>query len=117
MLKMDLEYNKGIFFIRLKGDLVRRNNYKINNYIVPLLTKHKIKYVIYNLRDLKSIDESGIDAILNTKCKIKNNKGIIYLCEVSDEISLKIKRLKLKQVGEEKTALKKLEVETWTMKK
>lgn len=111
MLKLDLEYYKGILFIRLKGNLVRRTNYKINNYIVPLLVKHKIKYVIYNLKNLKGIDESGTDAILNTKCKIRNNKGRIYVCEVRDEISSKIKRLKIKQVGEEKTALKKLEVE------
>ena len=117
MLKMDLEYHKGILFIRLKGNLVRKTNYKINNYIVPVIVKHKIKYVIYNLKDLKSIDESGIDAILNTKCKIRKNKGIIYLCNVSNEISLKVKRLKLKQVRDEKTALNKIEVEMWTMKK
>lgn len=110
MLKMDLEYKSGILFIRLKGDLKRNVNYKLNNYIVPVLIKHKIKYLIYNLKNLKSIDESGIDAILNTKCKIKKNKGIIYLCETNEEIKERIKRLKIKNFRDEQTALKKLEV-------
>lgn len=110
MLKMDLEYKSGVLFIRLEGNLIRKTNYKINNYILPVIIKHHIKYVIYNLKNLKNIDESGIDAILNTKCKIKKNRGIIYLCEVSDIISSKIKRLKIKQLSDEMTALKKLEV-------
>lgn len=110
MLKMDLEYEGGILFIRLKGMLNRRNNHKINNYLVPVLTKHKIKYVIYNLSNLKGIDESGIDAILNTKCVVKRNKGKIYLCEVNRELSLKIKRLRIKQTSSEMAALKLIEV-------
>jgi len=117
MLKMDLEYKSGILFIRLKGNLKRNVNYKLNNYIVPVLIKHKIKYLIYNLKELKSIDESGIDAILNTKCKIRNNKGIIYLCEATKEIQEKVKRLKIKHFFNEETALRKIEVKMWTMNK
>ena len=110
MLRMDLEYKSGILFIRLEGSLVRRTNYKINNYISPVLSKHKIKFVIYNLGNLKSIDESGIDAILNTKCIVKRNKGKVYLCEVKKEISSKIKRLRIKETPSEMTALKLIEV-------
>ena len=77
MLKMDLEYEGNVLFIRLKGILNRRMSYKINNYLVPVMKKHKLKNIIYNLSDLKSIDESGIDAILKTKCIVKKNKGKI----------------------------------------
>ena len=107
---MDLEYKSKILFIRLDGKLVRRTIYKINNYIMPVLIKHKIKYVVYNLKNLKSIDEQGIDAILNTKCQIKKNKGKIYLCEVKNEISKKIKRLRILNVDNEMTAYLKIEV-------
>lgn len=110
MLKMDLEYKSGILFIRLNGALKRNTSYKLNNYIVPVLIKHKIKYLIYNLKELKSIDEQGIDAILNTKCKIRKNKGIICVCEANEETKDKMKRLKLKHYFNEKTALKKIEV-------
>jgi len=110
MLKMDLEYEEGILFVRLRGVLNKRVNYKINNYLIPVLSKHKIKYVIYNLSNLKSIDESGIDAILHTKCTVRKNKGKIYLCEAKKEISLKLKRLHIKETSSELTALKMIEV-------
>lgn len=107
---MDLEYVKEILFIRLKGNLNKKMSYKINNYLIPVLKKHKIKKVICNLKEMKSIDESGINAILNTKCVIKNNKGKIYICEVNKENSLKLKKLHIKQTSSEMTALKLIEV-------
>ena len=110
MLKMDMEYEGGILFIRLKGVLNRKGSYKINNYLVPVLSKHKIKNIILNLKNLKSIDESGVDAILNPKCAIKRNKGKLYLCEVNNEIALKVKRLHVKKTSSELTALKMIEV-------
>lgn len=110
MLKMDLEYTQGILFVRLRGRLTRKNSYKIYNYLTPVIYKHNIKYVIYNLSNLIGIDEAGIDAILSTKCTIKKNKGKIYLCEVNKEISSKIKRLHIKTTSSEKTALELIEV-------
>lgn len=102
MLNMDLEYNKGILFVRLKGNLNRKNSYKLNNYLLPVLLKHKVKYLVYNLYELESVDDAGIDAILNTKCAIKSNKGKICLCEVSKDIKRFIRRLKIKSVEDER---------------
>ena len=42
MLKMNLEFNKGILFVRLDGMLNRATTYKVNNYLVPVILKHKI---------------------------------------------------------------------------
>lgn len=110
MLKMDLEYERGIIFVRLKGVLNKKCVYKINNYICPVIKKHKIKYLIYNLENLKEIDEIGIDSILATKCLIKNNKGKIYLCNVNNYLNPKLKRLHIKITSSETTALKLIEV-------
>ncbi|MBQ9833741.1 MAG: STAS domain-containing protein [Bacilli bacterium] len=102
MLNMDLEYNKGILFVRLKGNLNRKSSYKLNNYLVPVLLKHKIRYLVYNLYELSDIDEAGVDAMLNTKCAIKANKGKICLCEVSKSLEQILKRLKIKSVSNER---------------
>lgn len=110
MLKMDLEYERGILFIRLKGQLNSKSSYKINRYLIPVINKHKIKYIIYNLFNLKSIDQSGINAILNTKYAIKQQKGKIYLCKVNKDIIAKIKRTHIKITSSELTALKMIEV-------
>ena len=104
MLKIDMEYDKGILYVRLNGILNRKATYKINSYVIPVVLKHKIKYLVFNLFELKDIDECGLDALLNTKCAIKSNKGKICLCEVSDTISNKIKRLRMKVASNELAA-------------
>ncbi len=104
MLKVDMEYEKGILYVRLKGVLDRKATYKINNYIVPVVLKHKIKYLVFNLFELKDIDESGLDSLLNTKCAIRTNRGKICLCEVSDDVRKKIKRLRISVASNELAA-------------
>ena len=110
MLEMDLEYNKGVLFARLSGKLTRKSSYKLNNYLVPVILKHKIKFLVYNLYELTGIDESGCDALLNTKCAIRANKGKLYLCEVPEEFTKKIKELRIKETASELSALDLLEV-------
>ena len=88
MLKVDMEYEKGILY----------------NYVVPVILKHRIKYLVFNLYDLESIDESGMDALLNAKCAIRTNKGKICLCEVSDFLREKMKRLRMKVASNELAA-------------
>lgn len=104
MLKVDMEYEKGILYVRLNGVLDRKVCYKINNYIVPVVLKHKVKYLVFNLFNLKDIDESGMDSLLNVKCAIRANKGKICLCDVSDEVRIKIKRLRMKVASNELAA-------------
>ena len=106
MLKMDLEFNKGILFVRLWGRLLRNNCYKINNYLNPVLKKHKIKYLIYNFNFLEEIDASGIDAILRTKYIIKNNQGKIRMCQLNKNIKEKLKKVHLAIIASEFAAFK-----------
>lgn len=110
MLKMDLEYNQGILFVRLNGVLNRKSNYKINCYLNPILQKHQIKYLVYNLNSLSDIDESGIDSIINSKLEIKKIKGKILFCNVNERINKKIRSLRIKKIANEKNALNLIEV-------
>lgn len=110
MMKMDLEFVNGILFCRLKGKLNKKSSYKINSYLLPVLMKYKIKYLVYNLYELDEIDESGLDAILNTKCAIRTNKGKICMCEVHGNILSSVKKLRIKRTETERTALKLIEI-------
>ncbi len=110
MFQMDLEYNKGVLFVRLKGNLTSKKTYELNNYLVPVLLKHKIKYLVYNLYELNTIDESGVDALLNSKCAIRVNKGKIYVCEVTETIKKFIQRLHIKEVENELSALQLIKI-------
>ncbi|MBR1413173.1 MAG: STAS domain-containing protein [Bacilli bacterium] len=105
MLKIDMEYTKGILFVRLDGNLDRKQCYKLNNYLVPVILKHKIKYLIYNMYSLKDIDSSGVDALINSKCAIKANKGRVLMCEVDKEVKKSLKRIRIKEVADEINAM------------
>ncbi len=110
MLYMDLEYHKGVLFVRLDGNLTRKNVYKINNYLTPVILKHRIKYLVYNLFSLLQIDESGIDCILRTKCAIRDNHGSIYVCEVPEHLKKMVRKAHIKSTDSELTALQLLQV-------
>lgn len=110
VLNITLEYNRGILFVRLNGKLNRTTAYKINNYLVPVILKQKIKYLVYNLFNLEDIDEDGQEALLNTESAIKNNKGIICLCEVSNYLNKKINHVHIKKIKDELCAFEEIEV-------
>ena len=107
---MDLEYHKGVLFVRLDGNLTRKNTYKINNYLTPVLLKHRIKFLVYNLFSVMKVDDSGLDSLLRSKYAIKENQGSIYLCEVPEHLKKKVKRLRIKETDTELTALDLLKV-------
>lgn len=108
MIKINLEYNKGVLFVRLNGFINHNISYKINNFLVPKILDHKIKYLVFNFYEVDDIDNFGLDALLNCKCAIKTNKGKICLCEINDYVENKIKLLKISKVRSEVHALNKI---------
>ena len=92
MFKLELEYKNGILFARLKGILNRKNSYKINNYLNPVIKKHEIKYLVYNFEDLEMID-----------------KGVIKVCGVHGAQEYLCKYLKLSKVKSEIDAFIEME--------
>lgn len=95
MLKININYTNNILYVSLDGILNRMTSYKINNYLIPVILKRNIKCLVYDLDNLNILDDAGVDALLNTKYAIKDNKGSIYLNgKINDK---NIKRLKLKK--------------------
>lgn len=105
MLKINLEYNKGILFVRVCGNLNRRTSYKLSNYLVPVIMKHGIKYLVYNLYELDKIDEIGLKSLMYGKLAINANKGEVYMCEVPTNLKEKLKTTKIKKAKDELKAI------------
>lgn len=101
---MKLEYSKGILFIRFLSNIDHSISYKINNLLIPKILSKKIKYIVFNMYEVEDIDEFGLDALLNTKCAVRTNRGKICLCEVSDKLKRKLKYIKIKKVENELSA-------------
>ena len=105
MLFIDIEYKNKIMHIRLKGNLTKKNSKRINYYINPILEKHCIKKVIYNVHNLKDIDYFGIDALKRSKVIVKKNHGKIIICEANKNIKEKLKMIKVKILNSEEKAI------------
>ena len=64
-MKTNIEFRKGILFIRLNGALIRRNINKFESEILPVILKQGLKYVVINLENLEYLDKYGIESLSN----------------------------------------------------
>ena len=98
---MNLDYQDEVLFVRLGGSLNKFSTYKINKYLLNLIFKDKIKYLVLNLDSLENIDITGMEALMNTKCAVKMNNGQMYLCFVHNRLRNYLKSLKIKTTDNE----------------
>lgn len=81
MLKMNFEFRKGIFFIRLIGSMNSKNSKIYEKEIKNLLMKNQFKYIVINIDNLKSIDLNGINYLSNIYNMTKKNHHYLVLCD------------------------------------
>ena len=104
MLNLNMEYNSGILFVRLKGSLNKLTNNKLINILLPIIRSNGIKNLVYNLECLHSIDDEGFKTLLLGYNEILNNNGNVLI--VNNKFNLKY----FKEVNNELSALKILKV-------
>ena len=104
MLNINMEYNSGILFVRLSGSLNKLTTNKFINTLFPVVKDYGIKNLVYNLEDLKSIDESGFKTLLKVYNAILDNYGKVLV--VNNKFNLKY----LKEVNNELSALNILKI-------
>ena len=104
MLNINMEYNSGILFVRLKGSLNKLTTYKLKNKLFPIIKFNGIKNLVYNLEYLNYIDEEGFKTLLLGYDEIINNNGNVLI--VNNKFNLKY----FKEVNNELSALKILKV-------
>ena len=104
-MDLKLEFNKGILFARIEGDLVREHVLKINKDLLNFIINNQVRYLVYNLYELNKIDSSGINALLNTKYIINEHQGLICLCEIPDNLKKTLKKMRINIVPDELCAI------------
>lgn len=98
LLKINLEFRKGVLFVRLNGKLNDKDS--LDN-INSLINEIGIKYIVININNLKCIDLDGIKCILNYQDKLINNNGLLLLCESNNLISNRIFKNKIPYINNE----------------
>lgn len=81
MLKISFEFRKGIFFIRLIGDLNKESYKQIDDEINELITINKFKYIVINTNHLKNVDLDGLNYITKIYYLTKENESNLVICD------------------------------------
>ena len=88
MLKVLMEFRKGILFIRLYGTLDKSTIDIFKKEVREVVINTGIKYVVLNIENIESISKSGIIEIKLLRKIIKKIDGMFFL------IATDIKELK-----------------------
>ena len=86
MLDIDLEFRKGMLFIRLSGILNDKNAIKLDDCLYDMIFEKELKYFIINLNDLEYIDEKGLELIINRYFDIVLKDGKLVICGLNKMI-------------------------------
>ena len=80
MLGIDMEFRKGILFVRLKGILNGDTAMELDDNLTSIISDNGIKYLLVNLNGLKYIDKYGLDIIFKNYQIINSNNGKFIIC-------------------------------------
>jgi len=91
MLDIDIRPEKGVLFVRLKGNLDKKNISKLETEVIKFQKKVGIKNIVFNITELDEIDNDGKYALVNSfnLCMKNNGQGFICLGDnknISDKL-------------------------------
>lgn len=84
MLKINMEFSKGILWIRLDGILNKTTSNTFDDEVIPVILKHGIKYVVVNLDKVNVIDLKGIESLISLNEVVRSMNGKTTLCSLSN---------------------------------
>lgn len=85
MLKIDMEFKRGILFVRLEGSLNKQNIEKFNNEVIPVILKHGLKFVVINLDKVNTLDINGIESLMELNEIVSRYDGKTTLCSLTSK--------------------------------
>lgn len=77
MLNINIEFSKGVLFVRLSGILNKDNSNNIKNNIIDILLKSGIKYLVFNLEELIKLNDISLFEVCEKIIKKNNGKMIV----------------------------------------
>ena len=86
LLDIDIEFTKGILFIRLNGVLDKSTISQFKNDVNNLIMENGIRNIVFNISGLQSIECYGINALLNNYEVCKNNNGKSLVCGLNNNL-------------------------------
>lgn len=81
MLKVIYEFRKGIFFIRLIGNLNKLNYQEKESELKEIISINKFKYIVINTNYLEKTDLEGLNLIINIFNEAKEYDSNLIICD------------------------------------
>ena len=84
MLNINMEFLRGILFVRLKGVLNKNTVEKLDEEVTSLIESNGVRNIVFNVNNLNSIDHYGINALLHNYEICRNNSGRTLICGLNN---------------------------------
>ena len=109
-MKLNIEFRKGLLFIRLDGILSKDTSSVLSNCIHYFIKEGGIRYFVINLKDLDYIDEEGLNLLKEKYNDIILHSGNLIICAPSNIYVEKIVKENLSEVYQTEDELKAFEL-------
>lgn len=114
MLDINLEFVRGMLFVRLTGVLDTNTYTKLSDCLDNMIHEKGLKYFVVNLENLDSIDENGLQAIIDRYFDVALHDGQLVICGYDDQFNnnLEIENIfkKIEKTNNELGALKLINI-------
>lgn len=86
MLDIDMEFRKGILFVRLGGNFSTDSCKLLDKELERLVEEDNVRFVTFNVSGLNYIDLDGINTILKYDTALSKIKGMALICGVDNDL-------------------------------
>lgn len=87
MLDINLEFIRGMLFVRLDGVLDTNTYTKLSDCLDTMIHEKMLKYFVINLENLEYIDENGLQAIIDRYFDVVLHDGKLVICGYNNKFS------------------------------
>lgn len=96
MLDINMEFRKGVLFVRLCGELTKDTVSYLNKEVTERIRLNGIRNVVFNVEELDYIDLKGVHSLFYNYEICHKQKGKTLLCGLHDNlVSKRIKNSRL----------------------
>ena len=91
MLDINLEFLRGMLFVRLSGILDTNTYPKLSSILDDMINDKGLKYFVVNLEELDYVDDKGLQSIIDRYFDVVMHDGKLVICGYDNNLNSNIK--------------------------
>ena len=101
MFDIEMEFIRGMLFVRLDGILSKKTSKELNSVLDKMINEQGIRYFVINLENVNTIDEDGIKSLIDHYFDVIMRNGKLVVCgynhklesQICDEVNIAFKNI------------------------